>query len=241
VTGLTCADNLGRFKEVEKWANIVININPENSHGYVEKLAIILNVYGDLNRAEIELNEAKKKVTMEKSLLDNIERNISTYKRDYYRAIKLNETNTWWRGKIFNYAFFYWRLNDIKTAKIYYDSLRVECENVYKYQTERVDLGVELSLAIAYAGLGDKEKALNQISKFDSSEIVDNAVDVAYFYELLGDNEKAIRVLEKTVSEQLGPLPGILQLHPRLDPIRNDPRFKKIIAVAEERIMRSGY
>ena len=26
VTGLTCADNLGRFKEVEKWANIVINI-----------------------------------------------------------------------------------------------------------------------------------------------------------------------------------------------------------------------
>ena len=134
---------------------------------------------------------------MEKPQLDKIERNISGYKRDYYQAIKLNETNTWWRGKIFNYAFFYWRLNDIKTAKIYYDSLRVECENVYKYQTDQVDLGVKLSLGIAYAGLGEKEKALNQISKIDSSEIVYSAVNIAYFYELLGDNESAIRVSRK--------------------------------------------
>jgi len=124
-------------------------------------------------------------------------------------------------------------------AKNYFDSLRVECENVYKYQTDRVDAGTKLSLAIAYAGLGDKEKALNQISKLDINEIVYTAIDVAYFYELLGDNENAIRVLEKTVSEQKGPLPGILKLHPKLDPIRNDPRFKKIIAVAEERIRRS--
>ena len=42
--------------------------------------------------------------------------------------------------------------------------------------------------------------------------------------------------LEKTVSDKLGPLPGILKLNTKLDPIRNDPRFKKIIAVAEERI-----
>ena len=64
-------------------------------------------------------------------------------------------------------------------------------------------------------------------------------MDVAYFYELLGDNENAIRVLEKTVSKQKGPLPGILKLHPKLDPIRKDPRFKKIIAAAEERIRKS--
>jgi serine/threonine protein kinase len=235
------AENLGRYKEVEKWADIEIQNNPENAHGYVDKLGIILNVYGDLRRAEAELDEAKKKVTMEKSLLDNTERNISADKRDYYRAIKLNETNSWWRAKIYNYAFFYWMLKNGQKARIYFDSLRVECENVYKYQTERVDIGVKLSLAIAYAGLGEKEKALNQISKLESSEIVFTAIDVAYFYELLGDIENAIRVLEKTVSEQKGPLPGILKLHPKLDPIRNDPRFKKIIAAAEERIMRSSY
>ena len=233
------AYNLGRYKEAEKWADLEIQNNPENSRGYVNTLAIILNVYGDLNRAEFELNEAKKKVSMEKPQLNNIEQDISGYKRDYYQAIKLNETNTYWRGKIYNYAFLYWRLNDIKTAKIYYDSLRVECENVYKYQTERVDIGVKLSLAIAYAGLGEKEKALNQISKLDSSEIAYAASNVAYFYELLGDNENAIRVLEKTVSEHKGPLPGILKLHPKLDPIRNDPRFKKIVALAEERIKKS--
>jgi len=237
--GYIYAYNLGRYKEAEKWADLEIQNNPENSRGYVNTLAIILNVYGDLNRAEFELNEAKKKVSMEKPQLNNIEQDISGYKRDYYQAIKLNETNTYWRGKIFNYAFFYWRLNDIKTARIYYDSLRVECENVYKYQTDRVDAGTKISLAIAYAGLGEKEKALNQISKLDSSEIVGTAVDVAYFYELLGDNEKAIRVLEKTVSKQKGPLPGILKLYPKLDPIRNDPRFKKIVALTEERIRKS--
>ncbi len=48
------------------------------------------------------------------------------------------------------------------------------------------------------------------------------------------------RVLEKSVSEQNGPFPGILKLNPKLDPIRSDPRFKKIIAAAEERIKRSS-
>jgi non-specific serine/threonine protein kinase len=233
------AENLGRYKEAEKWADIEIQNNPENAHGYADKLYIFLNVYGDLDRAENELNEAKKKVTMEKLQLDFIDRIIFIYKKHYKEAIKINETNPFWRAKIFNYAFLYWKLNDEDKAKIYFDSLRVECENVYKYQTERVDLGVKLSLAIAYAGLGDEEKALNQISKLDSSENVITAIDVVYFYELLGDNEKAIRVLEKTVSEQKGPLPGILKLHPKFDTIRSDPRFKKIITAAEERIRKS--
>ena len=237
--GYSYAYILGRYKEAEKWADKEIQNNPENARGYNNRLGIILDIYGDLDRAEFELNEAKKKVKMEKPFLDFIERVIFTYKKHYKEAIKINETNPYWRSKIFNYAFLYWKLNDEETAKIYFDSLRVECENIYKYQTDRVDLGVKLSLAIAYAGLGYKEKALNQISKLDSSEIVGDAVGVAYFYELLGDNENAIRVLEKTVSEQNGPLPGILKLHPKLDPIRSDPRFKKIIAAAEERIRKS--
>jgi tetratricopeptide (TPR) repeat protein len=238
--GFGFANSLRRYKEAEKWADIQIKNNPENAHGYVNKLAIVLDVYGDLNRAEFELTEARKRVTMEKSRLDFIDRAILASKGLYKEAIQINETNPLWRPKIFNYALFYWLLNDDEKAKIYFDSLRIECYNIYKYQTDRVDLGTKSSLAIAYAGLGQKDKALNQISKLDSSEIVIMAESVAYFYELLGDNESAIRVLEKTVSEQDGPLPGILKLHPKLAPIRNDPRFKKIIAaLAEERIRKS--
>jgi len=173
---------------------------------------------------------------MEKPQLDFIDRIFLLLKKHYKEAIKINETNAFWRAKIINYAFLYWKTERWRESKNLFDSLRTECYNIYKYQTERVDLGTKLILAIAYAGLGEKDKALNQISKLDSTEIVLTAVEVAYFMNFLVIMKRQSGYLRKPFQKQLGPLPGILKLHPRLDPIRNDPRFKKIIATAEERI-----
>ncbi len=179
------AASLEKSIEAERWADIAIQNNPESARGYYAKLSIILYAYGNLDEAEFELNEAKKKVTMEKEQLYNMERNILLFKQDYERALKMFEKNIWWRGKIFNYALLYWLMNKPSKARIYFDSLRVECENVYKYQTDRVDAGTKLSLAIAYAGLGNKEKALNQISKLDSSETVNFAKTLYIFMNCL--------------------------------------------------------
>ena len=229
---------LERYGEAERWADIAIGNSPENAVGYFYKLSVILNVYGELLQSENVMKEAKRNVTMTKSALTYWEYLICLYRRDYNAALKLHTRKEFWWNN-FNQAFLLRLLNRYEEAKVYFDSLRIECLNFFKDNPDVNDGQRTMNLALAYAGLGEKEKALNQISKLDSSEIVYTAVDVAYFYELLGDNENAIRVLEKTVSEQKGPHPGYLKLHPKFDPIRNDPRFKKIIAAAEERIKRS--
>ena len=69
----------------------MINNNPENALGYAEKLEIIINVFGDLKRAEDVLEAAKKIVTMEKFRLNEYEYLIYFYKRDYERALILSD------------------------------------------------------------------------------------------------------------------------------------------------------
>ncbi|MCK7523651.1 MAG: hypothetical protein MZV64_41435 [Ignavibacteriales bacterium] len=57
----------GNFIEAEKWANRLIEIKPESSTGYESKLDIVIEVFGDLKRAEKVLDDAEKMVTMEKT------------------------------------------------------------------------------------------------------------------------------------------------------------------------------
>jgi len=66
-----------------------------------------------------------------------------------------------------------------------------------------------------------------------------NVLGTVQLYILLGDNESAIKRLEKGVNERGYPRFGELKLDSMYDPLRRDPRFKKIIAAAEERIKRS--
>jgi eukaryotic-like serine/threonine-protein kinase len=236
------AFQLDKYEEAERWVEIMIANNPENSVGYGNKLQLIIDGYGDLNRAEDILEEAKKIVTIEKFGLNYYEYLICFYKRDYSKALilldKLRDDvrfRYYSRGRLLNL------LNRNNEAQIYFDSLRIECLNFFKNSPNAIGSKIDiLNLALAYAGLGDKAKALNEIAKLDSSYIFSYAaLPLSFIYILFKDKERAIQLLEKSVSLPNGPQPGILKLNPNLDPIRNDPRFKKIIAAAEERIKKA--
>jgi len=231
---------LERYSEAERWADIVISNNPENARGYDLKLYLIIGVYGELKRGEEILEEAKKITTMEKSSLNYWEYLLAFYKRDYEEALFLNETDTNSENRFYNRSGLLKLLNRNEEAKVYFDSLRIESLNYFKEHPNSYRIEQSFDLAIAYAGLGDKIKALNEFAKLDSSLLHWRSIGVANFYILLGDNENAIQFLEESVTIIHGPFPGILKLSPNLDPLRTDPRFKKIVAVAEERIKRSG-
>jgi len=247
------AYHLDRFKQAERWAELLIANNPESSIGYAHKLRIYISAYGDLKRSETVLQEAKKVVTRQKITITLSEFVHCFYNRNYNEALKINESRTVREGRFFNKAILLRLLNRNEEAKVYFDSLRTECleklESLPKVDHYQMTISYQtMLLAVAYAGLGNKEKAFEQISKSDISSLSRNGLLVAYSYILLGKLAEAIHSLELSVREPsryylllfpLDILPGTLKLDPVLDPLRDDPRFKKIIAVAEERFKKA--
>jgi len=89
-------------------------------------------------------------------------------------------------------------------------------------------------LAWAYAGLGEKDKALEQARQ----AIADYASDalskpfaessLAIVQAQFGDIDSAIAALPHLLEVPNGETPGDLRVSPTWDPLRNDPRFQKL-------------
>ena len=94
--------------------------------------------------------------------------------------------------------------------------------------------GVPSTLALAYAGLGEKQKALEQAQQ-GVSEYHDDAINqpgamivLAQIQALFGDHEAAIAALPHLLDVPAGLTRANLKLDPFWDPLRQDPRFEKL-------------
>jgi TolB-like protein/Tfp pilus assembly protein PilF len=89
-------------------------------------------------------------------------------------------------------------------------------------------------LAWVYAGLGEKEKALEQarhaIADYDSDALVKPFAEtsLAVVQAQTGDIDSAISALPHLLEVPNGETCGNLQLNPLWDPLRKDPRFQKL-------------
>jgi len=92
------------------------------------------------------------------------------------------------------------------------------------------------TLALAYAGLGQKQKAIEQAQRAvkdyetDAINKPGAMVALAQIQCLFGDNESAIAVLPKLLSAPAGLTVANLKLDPGWDPLRKDPRLQQIVA-----------
>jgi TolB-like protein/Tfp pilus assembly protein PilF len=89
-------------------------------------------------------------------------------------------------------------------------------------------------LALTYAGLGDKEKALAQ-AKQALTDYANDAVSkpvaevaLAQIQARFGDFDAAIAALPHLLEVPAGITPALLRLDPLWDPLRKDPRFQKL-------------
>jgi serine/threonine-protein kinase len=55
------------------------------------------------------------------------------------------------------------------------------------------------------------------------------ATNLAAIYAQLGCRDKALETLERAASQTAGPTPGTLRAEPQWDPLRDDPRFQKLL------------
>jgi len=96
--------------------------------------------------------------------------------------------------------------------------------------------GTPNTLALAYAGLGEKEKALEQaqrsVKDYDTDQVNKPwaLTTLAQIQARFGDHDAAISALPHLLEVPAGLTRANLKLDPFWDPLRNDPRFAKLIA-----------
>lgn len=89
------------------------------------------------------------------------------------------------------------------------------------------------SLAHAYAKAGETKKARETLAKLleASARAHVSAYQTAVIYIALGDNKSGLTWLERAFDEQSAWI-GYLKVDPRVDAVRGDPRFEKLLAKA---------
>jgi TolB-like protein/Flp pilus assembly protein TadD len=96
--------------------------------------------------------------------------------------------------------------------------------------------GTPATLALAYAGLGEKAKALEQAQRAVADYATDGVakpqaeVTLAQIQARFGDHDAAIAALPHLLEVPAGITVADLKLNPLWDPLRKDPRFQKLIA-----------
>src|SRR5438477_1101096 len=97
------------------------------------------------------------------------------------------------------------------------------------------------TLAIAYAGLGEKEKALAQahaaLTAYESDALAKPQAEMALaqLQAYFGDLDPAIAALPHLLEVHNGVTVGDLRINPLWDPLRKDPRFTKLIADSDSK------
>jgi serine/threonine protein kinase/tetratricopeptide (TPR) repeat protein len=86
-------------------------------------------------------------------------------------------------------------------------------------------------LAILYASAGrlDDARATIEAVKASAQKEFVSPYGIASYYAVTGDNDRALDWLEKAYSERDGTLVW-LKVHPRLDGLRGEPRFRDLLA-----------
>ena len=100
--------------------------------------------------------------------------------------------------------------------------------------------GTPNTLALAYAGLGEKEKALEQaqraVKDYDNDAVnkPSSQTTLAQIQARFGDSDSAIAAIPHLLEVPAGITPADLRYNPFWDPLRKDPRFAKFVGEAAE-------
>jgi tetratricopeptide (TPR) repeat protein len=176
---------------------------------------------------------------------------LGWWSRDYPAAGKTAETDTApnWTGQgneIFPrhlyLAWAYQASGDNMKAQPLYAEVRTQMQATLQQRPDDPDL--HLALGFAAAGLGLKDEAIREGRKATTLMPVSRDAYsgpgylsfLAQLFVRLGENSQAIDTLRQLLavpSSGVAISPALLKLDPAWDPLRNDPRFQKLIADGE--------
>ena len=237
------------YKDADKYYKRAVNLNPELPFTKAQLALNYIDWKGDTKTAE-EIIKNSRSVDED---YYNYDYSVSVYidvlERNYDSAIqKLMPLNRDTANELMGYTLkklelglLYRFKNEPGLSRAYFDSTRIQIEKMYRQNP--MEIRLHCTLGVAYAGLGNREKAISECKKSmdlhpvnkdaaQGSEVLANSGsqwDLAQAYVLLGDYDKALNQIDLLLS-----IPGEfsvnkLKLDPLYDPLRKFSGYKKII------------
>jgi TolB-like protein/cytochrome c-type biogenesis protein CcmH/NrfG len=233
---------LRRFDEARAAVDRALQISPDSETSHAIKAGILQNE-GRLPEAAQELARVPESSTEDYVVGSRIAQ--AMYERDFDRAIRVIEqkVNSVPAGQPFD------SITEIALVQLGFcqewsgrtadaqqsftraiQSIKPTPDTVVAPEAN----GLPEFLALAYAGLGQKQKALEQaeqaVRDYETDAVNKPAAMVtrAQIQALLGDHDAAIAVLPELLQVPAGLTVANLKLDPFWDPLRKDPRFQKL-------------
>jgi serine/threonine-protein kinase len=169
--------------------------------------------------------------------LNKLERNFKSALRNL-DSVTVDARDSQWQyvPKTLEYAEIYRLLGQPEKARARYDSVRVMLEGRVNENPE--DSRFHSSLGIAYAGLGMKDKAIEEGKR--AVELMPMSkeawrgyyrlYDLTRIYVMTGEHEAALDKIDYMLSIPGGLSVPLLRIDPVWDPLRGNPRFERILA-----------
>jgi serine/threonine protein kinase/tetratricopeptide (TPR) repeat protein len=224
-----------KWDNAERWIDMFIASDPTYPLGYYKKIEITIFGYGDLEKAQAIVEEGSR--TADKMEQVYYPAMIELYSRNYREALTIRESSSWRP-----------HYNQVLIGQLY--GLSGEADKAEKHYRSAVSLLEEMivkqpenafhysALGMAWAGLGKRDEAIQwgekavalhpiQSDPWSSGE--DLLLDLALIYVQVGEHEKAIDIIEALLSMPSQMTQWRLKLDPLYDPLRNHPRFQKLI------------
>jgi serine/threonine-protein kinase len=231
------------YPEAMRYYNRAISLAPDLPRPYSSKSRLYLLWEGRTEKARAVAEEALQNIrSPEESWIVNLLIDLDVYEENYQKALdqlslKSKDIDDLYDfiPRAMRYARIYGYMNKNELAKKYYDESRKILEA--KIQQEPNDARFRSTLGIAYAGLGQKEDAISEgklgvkllpLTK-DALRGYARVGDLAQIYVMVGEFDLAIDQIEYLLS-----IPGdlsipLLRLSPAWAPLRDHPRFKKLL------------
>jgi serine/threonine protein kinase/tetratricopeptide (TPR) repeat protein len=237
-----------KYPEAERYFERSITLAPDVLWTYGLKARLYLCWEGSTKKARVVIEEVLQndESAEHHGFIVNLLAMLDVYDRNYQEALDRLSLKSKDTDGQFNFvptalqcARIYMYTNKKDLAKKYYEESRSILES--KIQERPEDARFHSSLGIAYAGLGRKEDALREGKRgVELLPVTKEAYRgfyrsqaLAEIYAMVGEFEAAIDQLEFLLS-----VPGemsipLLRLDPVWDPLRNHPRFKKLVEPAK--------
>ncbi|MGC2625257.1 MAG: tetratricopeptide repeat protein, partial [Candidatus Udaeobacter sp.] len=235
---------LRRFKEACVTLDRAIQVAPDADNARAVKAGVLMSE-GRLPEADQEM--AKIPADAFDDFIANNRLNLFLYERKYKEATDFmhrrlqalsagQPTDSWVRLFMVQAAFCHEWLGQKEEARQLFERVVHETKPTPDTIVKPEANGLPSTLALAYAGLGEKEKALQQASQavkdYETDAVNKPAAEIvlAQIQAHFGDLDSAIAALPHLLEVPAGLTVANLNYDPLWDPLRKDPRFQKLLS-----------